>query len=79
MFKKTKCKKPDDTGLFLIQTLDKHLSNQTGPQNEMASNDDPHKLFCLSLVKVLKELKPRKNALAKIEIQQVLFETQFPK
>lgn len=63
----------DSTDLLLVKTLDKHLNKDTDPEIE---NDD-NRLFCLSLVPTLKLLNPRKNALARIKIQQLLFDITY--
>ena len=39
--------------------------------------DDPNKLFCLSLVDELKSLNHQQNILARIKIQQVLYDIRY--
>ena len=53
----------------LVQTLQR--------VNRPKEAKDADELFCLSLVDSLKALPKQKNALAKIKIQQVLYELQF--
>ena len=62
--------------MLLVQTLDKHLSGTQSNQTSSNEEDDD-RLFCLSLVKTFKGLDVRKKALAKIKVQQVLFDIQF--
>ena len=41
------------------------------------SEDDADTLFCRSIIPTLRNLTPRNNKLAKIKIQQFLFELEF--
>ena len=43
------------------------------------SEDDADTLFCRSIIPTLRNLTPRNNKLAKIKIQQFLFELEFEK
>lgn len=74
--KKRRPSNNDETDMLLIQTLDKHLSSVPPNQLSIAEEDDD-RLFSLSLVKTLKGLDAKKKGLAKIKIQQVLFDIQF--
>ena len=62
----------DQIDLLLAKAL-------TTTQSEEHDNleDDPDLLFCKSIVSSLKNLPPRKNRRAKIEIQQVLLKHEF--
>ena len=51
------------------------VNNHEGTSHNHQRNDSNH-LFCLSLVDTMKSLSPRDNALARMKIQQVLFEIQ---
>ena len=70
----------DNADILLVKALDKHL-NQTEsvnpPVKQKQEEVDDNRLFCLSLVETLKGLDPRKNVLARIKIQQVLFDVKF--
>ena len=46
-------------------------------QAAFVNEQDDSKLFCLSLISTLKRLSPRKRQLAKLRIQNVLFEIEF--
>lgn len=41
------------------------------------AQDNENMLFCKSLVPILDRLNPRESALAKMEIQKVLFNIEF--
>ena len=64
----------------IIQTLN-NVQKQTEPvkskQVDKVKDKDSDKLFCMSLVDTLKNLTPQKNAMARIKIQQVLYEVMF--
>ena len=66
----------ENANLLLVQTLDKHLNQPEQAQVQLQEEDDD-RLFCLSLVKTLKGMAPKKNALSRIKVQQVLFDVQF--
>lgn len=52
--------------------------NSDSPQQAAFVNEqDDSKLFCLSLISTLKRLSPRKRQLAKLRIQNVLFDIEF--
>ena len=80
-FRKRKQSTYDDSrDTLLIKTLGKHLeptneSKQVSPQEP----EDDNRLFCLSLVETLKSLDARENALARLKIQQILFDIKFGK
>ena len=70
--------------LILVDTLkkmqkprnfDQPLSNEK--EKEKDTKTDSETLFCQSLVDQLKALNARKNKLARIKIQQILFEIEF--
>jgi len=71
---KRRRKNGDEADLLLVKTLDKHLSNVPNTQN---NEEDDTRMFCLSLVKTIKGLDARKKSIAKMQIQQVLFNIQF--
>lgn len=64
---------------LLVKTLSKDLDNSSSEQapKQRLRDNEPDVLFCLSLVDTLKKLDARKNAMAKMKIQQLLFEMEF--
>lgn len=46
-------------------------------QSQASSNNDPDERFLLSCLPILKRLPNKKNALARLKIQQLLFEIEF--
>ena len=67
----------ESADLLLVKALDKHLNQASEQSQPRPQEEDDDRLFCLSLVKTLKKLNGKKNALAKLKIQQVLFDIQF--
>ena len=49
-----------------------------GQQKINNESDDEDQLFCLSLVATFKRLGPREKAIAKMQMQHVLFYLEFP-
>lgn len=83
-YENRKTKKANDLQLgidaLLVKALSKDLDNSSSeqaPKQSLRENDGPDVLFCLSLVDTLKKLDARKNAMAKMKIQQLLFEIEF--
>ena len=64
-----------------VSEVDKLLLEElkTTKQQSTDEPEDSNSLFCKSLVKTLSELSPEKNMLARIKINQVLFEIKFDK
>ena len=60
-------RKRDDTEDYLMKKLEALDEN----------DEDEDSLFCRSLVPTLQRLTPRQNKLAKIKIQQLLFDIEF--
>ncbi|KAG7154759.1 transcription factor Adf-1-like [Homarus americanus] len=58
------------------QELQKVLTTRQGPRVDDEENGE--RLFCLSLVPVLRRLEPGKRSLAKLQIQRVLHNLEFP-
>ena len=67
----------ESADLLLVKALDKHLNQAPEQSQPRPQEEEDDRLFCLSLVKTLKNLNGKKNALAKLKIQQVLFDIQF--
>lgn len=57
--------------------LDPEKHNDIGQHATIIDEHDDSKLFCLSLISTLKRLDSRKRQLAKIRIQNVLYEVEF--
>jgi len=72
--KRRRCSNDESADLLLVKALDKHLNKENV---EPPVENDDNRLFCLSLVPSLKMLSPRKNALARLKIQQLLFDIGF--
>lgn len=76
-----KRKPPSDESadIMLIKAIDRHLNPPTiEPQVLQEKNEDnDNRLFCLSLVETLKSMDAKKNAMARVKIQQALFEVKF--
>lgn len=53
-------------------------SKSDGKRKRIKYDDDEDELFFLSLVPTLKRLGPRNKTVAKMRIQQVLFDLEFP-
>ena len=77
--KKGMNKEPVETGdqvdVMLLQTL-KNLDNNPSEDTKMDEND-PDVMFCRSLINRLKELPKKKNSLARMKIEEVLFKIEF--
>ena len=56
----------------ITQTIELLISKELRGESE----DDADTLFCRSIIPTLRNLTPRKNKLAKIKIQQFLFELE---
>ena len=66
----------DKAMLKTVDCLQKSIvARQQKINNE---SDDEDRLFSLSLVATLKRLGPREKAIAKMQMQQVLFNLEFP-
>ncbi len=82
-YENNKTKKANDIQLGIDALLVKALTKDMSPSPEqvpkqgLKEKDDPDLLFCLSLVDTVKRLDGRKKSLAKMKIQQVLFELEF--
>ena len=63
---------------LFISTL-QDVNNQIKEVNQEAKQDDSNSYFCKSLITTMEELTPEQNMLARIKIQQVLFEIKFNK
>lgn len=63
---------PSMLDLAIVETL----KSSKKEVSEEPKEKDCNVLFCLSLVDTLKALSPRENSLAKLKIQQVLFEIE---
>ena len=61
---------PDPVENFLISSIKEK-------NNPASKNEDSDELFCRSLVQPLKRLSPKTNQLARIKIQQLLFELEY--
>ncbi|XP_031624722.1 uncharacterized protein LOC116341663 [Contarinia nasturtii] len=86
-------KKGENSSVHYISAPNSHSSvnndiqNQSPPRQQgkvqaqahtgRASNDDPDERFLLSCLPALKRLPNKKNSLAKVKIQQILFEIEF--
>ena len=57
----------------ITQTIELLISKELRGESE----DDADTLFCRSIIPTLRNLTPRNNKLAKIKIQQFLFELEF--
>ena len=68
-------KKIDQCNIDLL--LAEALSKSGGSKEKSEEEDDSDWHFCKSLVSILKKLPPKKNRLARLEIQQVLFRYEF--
>ena len=70
---KRKCaSKGDETDAVLLHTLGA-LAARPNKENEV----DPDTHFCMELASHLRRLPPRQNALAKIRLQQVVFDLEY--
>ena len=58
----------DPVESFLIESIQKKAN---------PNDDDPDDLFCRSLVATLKRLSQKKNQMAKLKIQQLLFDIEY--
>ena len=65
---------PSMLDLAIVETL--KSSKKEVSEEPKEKEKDCNVLFCLSLVDTLKALSPRENSLAKLKIQQVLFEIE---
>ena len=61
----------------ILQTLNTVNQRNKDKDTKKDEEKDADTLFCLSLVNTLKSLSAKKNALAKLKIQEVLFTIQF--
>ena len=68
-------KKTDQCNIDFL--LAEALSKSGGSKEKSDEEDDSDWHFCKSLVSILKKLPPKKNRLARLEIQQVLFRYEF--
>ena len=55
----------------------KAITQNQNSVNETNNDTDSDMLFCRSLVDSLRDLTPRKNKIAFMKIQKVLFEVEF--
>lgn len=69
----------NDTDFLLMRMLDRHLneSDKQQPLQKEEPVEDGNKLFCFSLLETIRGIDERKNTLARIKIQQVLFDIKF--
>lgn len=61
---------------MLIKTLES-MEKEKPSENVDNQNQDPDSLFCRSLIPILQGLPPQKNRLAKLRMQQLLYEIEF--
>lgn len=59
------------------QTPSRQQTKVLTQQRSVSSNEDPDERFLLSCLPVLKRLPNKKNSLARMKIQQILFEIEF--
>ncbi|XP_028397294.1 uncharacterized protein LOC114521085 [Dendronephthya gigantea] len=85
MYYNTPNDSPSDTVFNLIPlesvkptTTTPPLSSESNGKRKRIECDDEDELFFLSLVPTLKRLGPRNKTIAKMRIQQVLFDLEFP-
>ena len=80
---KSKRKSEDATDVQLRESLNnvndavKAITQNQNFVNETNNDTDSDMLFCRSLVDSLRGLTPRKNKIARMKIQKVLFEVEF--
>ena len=80
---KSKRKSEDTIDVQLRESLSnvndavKAITQNQNFVNETNNDTDSDMLFCKSLVDSLRGLTPRKNKIARMEIQKVLFEVEF--
>jgi len=71
--------KPDDIDREILASL-KSMSDQPQQQEPVnAIEESANSLFCKSLISTLDDLPPEQNMIARIRIQQVLFEIKYNK
>jgi len=76
----SKKSRKDDLQGFLtksLQKVDEQISNIAQESKKEDNMSDSDFLFCVSLVHRLKTLPPRKNRLARMKIEQLLFEIEY--
>ena len=69
-----KANRQDKIDLLLVNALSK-CEDQTTENSE--STKSSNQLFCDSIVEILDKLAPKKNRMARVEIQQVLMKYEF--
>lgn len=76
---KRKTSKPDDIDTEILASL-KSMNNQTPPQEPVnVREESANSLFCKSLISSMDDLTPEQTMLARIKIQQVLFDIKYNK
>ena len=70
--KRKRASKEDETDAALLHTL----GALSARPNKEEVNPNTH--FCMELASHLRRLPPRQNALAKIRLQQVVFDLEYP-
>ena len=70
--KQKRASKMDENNAALLHTL----GGLAARPNKEEVNPDTH--FCMELASHLRRLSPRQNALAKIRLQQVVFDLEYP-
>lgn len=60
-----------------LQSPPRQQTKITTQAHTASSNNDPDERFLLSCLPILKRLTNKKNALARLRIQQLLFEIEF--
>ena len=66
----------DNIDLLLVNALSKSENSETAAQSSK-DEESSNMLFCKSLVPILESLPPKKNRLARLEIQKLLISLEF--
>ena len=74
--RKRKSEDGDQLGTYLVQSLKKidDVSHVSSPSNQ--HTEDADTLFCKSLINRIKELPKKKNKLARLKMEEVLFKIE---
>ena len=71
----------DQNNPFLdqVKSMDEKMINYLGKTKDKEENDkkDEAELFCISLIAVLRDMDKRQLRLAKLKIQQILYDLQY--
>ena len=77
--RKKEAKQRDDVEVALLATANSFVEQvKNTPEPQKAEPECEYSYFCKSLLSQLKKLPPRTRAAVRINIEQVLFEAEFP-